>query len=121
MIGGSPPSSQDSTCMICLLEVGEDRGGEGHPLGGGGLMLPCGHQFHEECARSWLHSHTTCPCCRAHLETEVQVAQQEGARSAEAEAKSSEAEIEAAEAAAGGRGGGRSRERLGANASEEGT
>ena len=120
MLGGT--RRQDSTCMICLLEVGEDDMGRDNPLEGGGLMLPCGHQFHEECARSWLHSHTTCPCCRAHLETEVQVSQQEGARSAEAETESSEAEVEAGEAAAGGRGGGgRSKERLGANASEEGT
>ena len=116
MLGGT--RRQDSTCMICLLEVGEDDMGRDNPLEGGGLMLPCGHQFHEECARSWLHSHTTCPCCRAHLETEVQVSQREVGLSAEAE--SSEAEVEAGDAAAGGGRGGRSRGRLGANASEEG-
>ena len=47
--------------MICLLPVA--AGDEDGAL----LLLPCGHGFHEECVRSWLHSNTTCPNCRTDL------------------------------------------------------
>ena len=57
---------EGSTCMICLLPVA--AGDEDGAL----LLLPCGHGFHEECVRSWLHSNTTCPNCRADVSAECE-------------------------------------------------
>mmetsp|Transcript_9945 Transcript_9945/g.14992 ORF Transcript_9945/g.14992 Transcript_9945/m.14992 type:complete len:491 (+) Transcript_9945:151-1623(+) len=33
------------------------------------VKLPCGHRFHEVCICEWMRSHSTCPICRADLET----------------------------------------------------
>ncbi|CAH0480711.1 unnamed protein product [Peronospora belbahrii] len=43
-------------CVICLseLESGVDKY----------VALPCGHQFHLPCIRSWLKLRSTCPNCR---------------------------------------------------------
>jgi hypothetical protein len=52
-------------CAVCLEEM------ENQPC----VQLPCNHQFHRECADSWLQRRDTCPLCRdslnerfAHLE-----------------------------------------------------
>lgn len=47
-------------CVICLekLAIGE-------PM----LRIPCGHLFHDACARSWLKSSNQCPTCRYELPT----------------------------------------------------
>lgn len=35
-----------------------------------GRVLPkCNHSFHTECIDMWFHSHSTCPLCRAPVET----------------------------------------------------
>lgn len=43
-------------CVICLSELqsGDDEF----------VALPCGHQFHLPCIRSWLKLRSTCPSCR---------------------------------------------------------
>ena len=63
---------EGSTCMICLLPVA--AGDEDGAL----LLLPCGHGFHEECVRSWLHSNTTCPNCRTDLSSACEHAGEDG-------------------------------------------
>ncbi|XAR60754.1 hypothetical protein NMG60_11034245 [Bertholletia excelsa] len=48
-------------CVICL-SLFEDRDV--------GRVLPkCGHGFHVECIDMWLHSHPSCPVCRASVLT----------------------------------------------------
>ena len=42
-------------CSICMESVA---------LGTEVTELPCQHWFHEECVRSWLKEHDTCPQCR---------------------------------------------------------
>lgn len=43
-------------CPVCLVEevVKENDG----------IMLVCGHSFHDTCIRKWLRLHDTCPICR---------------------------------------------------------
>lgn len=49
-------------CAVCLEEF-ED--------GEKGRTLPkCGHHFHLDCVDMWLHSHSTCPLCRASVRPE---------------------------------------------------
>ncbi|KAF1794157.1 Zinc finger, RING/FYVE/PHD-type [Phytophthora cactorum] len=52
----SPSSSCAQDCVICLSELqnGEEQF----------VSLPCGHQFHLPCIRSWLKLRSTCPSCR---------------------------------------------------------
>merc|ERR1712137_1317869 len=49
----------DSTCLICRDEMET------------GKMLPCQHVFHEVCIFSWLENQSTCPTCRAPINTPV--------------------------------------------------
>ncbi|CAH0488927.1 unnamed protein product [Peronospora farinosa] len=53
-------SSSSSTiaddCVICLSELQSDVEEF--------VALPCGHQFHLPCIRSWLKLRSTCPSCR---------------------------------------------------------
>lgn len=51
------PEEPDTPCAVCFLSLG----GAGEEC----VQLPCGHQFHFDCVSTWLHSHTTCPNCRA--------------------------------------------------------
>ncbi|KAK1373963.1 RING-H2 finger protein ATL63 [Heracleum sosnowskyi] len=44
-------------CVICLTVFEEEEVGRKLPK--------CGHAFHVECIDMWLHSHSTCPICRA--------------------------------------------------------
>lgn len=48
-------------CVVCLEDF-ED--------GEKGRTLPkCGHNFHLDCIDMWLHSHSTCPLCRASVQS----------------------------------------------------
>ncbi|KAI9905535.1 hypothetical protein PsorP6_013462 [Peronosclerospora sorghi] len=49
-------SSCAGDCVICLSEL--ESGAEDF------VALPCGHQFHLPCIRSWLKLRSTCPSCR---------------------------------------------------------
>ena len=62
--GAKADDDSSDTCMICLLEIETSAA----DAAAQGLFLPCGHKFHEDCVRSWLHSHVTCPICRAQLD-----------------------------------------------------
>ncbi|CAI9301026.1 unnamed protein product [Lactuca saligna] len=65
-------------CAICLSAFEEEEIGR---------KLPgCGHAFHVECIDMWLHSHSSCPICRASIRCnhsnrtnrlEIQMADQE--------------------------------------------
>jgi uncharacterized membrane protein YgcG len=52
----SAAASCAEDCVICLseLQAGDDAS----------VALPCGHQFHLPCIRSWLKLRSTCPSCR---------------------------------------------------------
>ncbi|CAI5721808.1 unnamed protein product [Peronospora destructor] len=52
----SSSSMTSDDCVICLsaLQSGVDEF----------VALPCGHQFHLPCIRSWLKLRSTCPSCR---------------------------------------------------------
>jgi len=73
---GTPPASSDSidnlptvtitdehqSCMICL---------EKFAVGTTAVELPCKHKFHgEECVKTWLKLHNSCPICRYELPVE---------------------------------------------------
>ncbi|KAJ0796027.1 putative transcription factor C2H2 family [Helianthus annuus] len=47
-------------CAICLCVFEEEEIGRKLPV--------CGHAFHVECIDMWLHSHSTCPICRAAIQ-----------------------------------------------------
>jgi hypothetical protein len=65
-VAPSPPAAVDDarggrdsaadTCAICCENV---EGGQTL------CALPCGHAFHDECARAWLEIRGSCPTCRA--------------------------------------------------------
>ena len=46
----------ENTCSICLSELQE-----GDIVGD----IPCGHVFHKDCLKEWLHKNNHCPICRA--------------------------------------------------------
>ncbi|GMF10304.1 unnamed protein product [Phytophthora lilii] len=50
---------QDISCAICMAT---------DPVTSStAVELPCGHQFHATCAKSWLQRRSTCPLCRFQL------------------------------------------------------
>jgi hypothetical protein len=46
-------------CAVCLEEF--------EPGETGRTLPKCGHHFHLDCVDMWLHSHSTCPLCRARV------------------------------------------------------
>jgi len=57
-------TEQEQSCMICLENFAE---------GSTAVVLPCKHMFHgEECVKSWLKLHNSCPICRYELPVEDQ-------------------------------------------------
>eukprot|EP00039_Didymoeca_costata_P004154 m.71691 g.71691 ORF g.71691 m.71691 type:complete len:143 (+) comp12270_c0_seq4:1230-1658(+) len=49
-------------CTVCMCEIDGDEVC---------LRLPCGHTFHEDCIKSWLHWNCECPNCRHSLSVDV--------------------------------------------------
>lgn len=49
------------TCSICLMDVAQDQDG---------ILVPCGHIFHESCIMQWFNLHNSCPVCRFELPTD---------------------------------------------------
>ena len=51
-------SSDDSDCLICIecMDVGQKV-----------MSLPCLHQFHEACIRTWLIHNKKCPICNLNV------------------------------------------------------
>ncbi|GBF93711.1 hypothetical protein Rsub_06814 [Raphidocelis subcapitata] len=45
-------------CAVCTEPLGASQRA---------LGFPCGHEFHEGCAKPWLAGHSTCPTCRFQL------------------------------------------------------
>ncbi|KAJ4909461.1 RING-H2 finger protein ATL11 [Raphanus sativus] len=52
-------SKEALECSICLNEFEDDETLR--------LVPKCCHVFHPDCIDGWLHSHATCPLCRANL------------------------------------------------------
>mmetsp|Transcript_10411 Transcript_10411/g.18724 ORF Transcript_10411/g.18724 Transcript_10411/m.18724 type:complete len:564 (-) Transcript_10411:36-1727(-) len=49
----------EPVCAVCFLQLSDS---DETPI-----LLPCGHWFHYDCTRRWVHAHTTCPTCRFDL------------------------------------------------------
>merc|ERR1712238_36703 len=63
-------NKSDKLCGICQCDMDDDVDGgnnsdekDGNPA----ICLPCGHSFHWECIREWLHNSSQCPLCRVDL------------------------------------------------------
>jgi len=54
-------TDSDDKCPVCF-ELYE----QAHDV----VKLPCGHEFHLECVKTWLQAHDSCPICRAHVSTD---------------------------------------------------
>ncbi|KAK2195697.1 bifunctional Zinc finger [Babesia duncani] len=52
------------TCIICRDQLDEDS-----------RKIECGHIYHLRCLKSWLFQHSTCPTCRAPIESEDDASQ----------------------------------------------
>nr|XP_033804507.1 E3 ubiquitin-protein ligase TTC3 isoform X2 [Geotrypetes seraphini] len=46
----------EDPCIICHEELSPSTV----------CVLECGHQFHNDCIKTWLHAQSTCPTCRVH-------------------------------------------------------
>lgn len=53
--------AENDECTICLEKL---------VSGDAALRIPCGHLFHEDCARKWLITSNQCPVCRYELPTD---------------------------------------------------
>ncbi|EDW84525.1 uncharacterized protein Dwil_GK13091 [Drosophila willistoni] len=56
--------SGDLECSVCKVEA---------TVGDKYKILPCKHEFHEECILLWLKKANSCPLCRYELETDDEV------------------------------------------------
>ncbi|CAA7030507.1 unnamed protein product [Microthlaspi erraticum] len=52
-------------CSVCLSEFEEDDEGR--------VLPKCGHVFHVDCIDTWFRSRSSCPLCRAPVQTEQSV------------------------------------------------
>ncbi|CAE6055810.1 unnamed protein product [Arabidopsis arenosa] len=60
-----PPPEEKEECSVCLSEFEEEDEGR--------LLPKCGHSFHVDCIDTWFRSRSTCPLCRAPVQSPVQV------------------------------------------------
>lgn len=51
------------TCAICITDFTQE---ETHNPG---LLLKCGHMFHEPCSKAWFEKRPTCPLCKRLVRT----------------------------------------------------
>ncbi|KAG6576267.1 E3 ubiquitin protein ligase RIE1 [Phytophthora cinnamomi] len=62
-------SGKPVDCVICMDAQSDDTCSQ-RPTRNYGAQLPCGHNFHRRCIRSWLELQSTCPICRWQLPKE---------------------------------------------------
>jgi hypothetical protein len=60
-VQGKDHGALDLECAVCLSEFGEREAGR--------LLPGCGHGFHEACIVTWLQLNSTCPLCRAAVDS----------------------------------------------------
>lgn len=60
-VTGHDIQEENDECTICFDKLA---------VGDAALRVPCGHLFHEECARKWLETSNQCPVCRYELPTD---------------------------------------------------
>eukprot|EP00049_Salpingoeca_infusionum_P012834 m.237988 g.237988 ORF g.237988 m.237988 type:complete len:678 (-) comp15281_c0_seq3:739-2772(-) len=53
----SDTDAEEDMCAVCLDGLSKSTQ----------LMLPCRHQFHDECVSTWLATHHSCPICKYNL------------------------------------------------------
>ena len=61
IVDSSKTIGESGKCPICLAEYDQ-----GERCG----ILPCRHNFHDLCIRTWLDDNQTCPLCRMQLGTQ---------------------------------------------------
>ena len=49
------PAPTGQSCSICLTTFDSNESAT--------LLSPCGHPYHQDCIKSWLLEHKTCPLC----------------------------------------------------------
>lgn len=52
---------KEQECSVCK---------ENYKLNDNLTVMPCNHNFHEECLVNWLKLHNSCPICRMELTTD---------------------------------------------------
>ena len=52
----------DSNCIICL---------EQYEIGQRLIILPCDHEYHEQCIKTWLNEKNRCPLCNRQFQSMI--------------------------------------------------
>ena len=55
---GKDGKIEKPNCIICIADM---------EINTKGLLIPCGHMFHESCIKEWLEKNSTCPICKFKL------------------------------------------------------